>query len=172
MPPGGRTLFSAAQAERRSELSVGDALVLPAGTGHFRADAAANFQVCGAYPPGQENYDTLRLGDPRPPDLLARIARLPLPRTDPIYGADGPLTKVWKARDTAHLRRRVKARLATPPPPSAISPCSKSGAIVLHIAESHAGLPDDANARARAIMWMSPRGYCRAQHGGSRRPSI
>ncbi|MFL6756086.1 MAG: glutathione S-transferase family protein [Sphingomicrobium sp.] len=31
----------------------------------------------------------------------------------------------------------------------------ESGAIVLHIAERHAGLlPDDANARARAIMWM------------------
>ncbi len=31
----------------------------------------------------------------------------------------------------------------------------ESGAIVLHIAERHAGLlPKDANARARAIMWM------------------
>ena len=31
----------------------------------------------------------------------------------------------------------------------------ESGAIVLHIAERHAGLlPDDGNARARAIMWM------------------
>src|ERR1700723_57910 len=31
----------------------------------------------------------------------------------------------------------------------------ESGAIVFHIAERHAGLlPDDANARARAITWM------------------
>ena len=31
----------------------------------------------------------------------------------------------------------------------------ESGAIVLHIAQTHAGLlPDDANARARAIAWM------------------
>src|SRR6187431_3045178 len=31
----------------------------------------------------------------------------------------------------------------------------ESGAIVLHLAERHAGLlPDDANARARAIAWM------------------
>ena len=37
----------------------------------------------------------------------------------------------------------------------AISPCSNTGAIILHIAERHAGLlPDDANARARAIAWM------------------
>ncbi|HEX2519133.1 MAG TPA: glutathione S-transferase family protein, partial [Castellaniella sp.] len=31
----------------------------------------------------------------------------------------------------------------------------ESGAIVLHLAQHHAGLlPDDVNARARAIMWM------------------
>lgn len=31
----------------------------------------------------------------------------------------------------------------------------ESGAIVLHVAQRHAGLlPDDANARARAVMWM------------------
>jgi glutathione S-transferase len=31
----------------------------------------------------------------------------------------------------------------------------ESGAILLHIAERHAGLlPEDANARARAVMWM------------------
>jgi glutathione S-transferase len=31
----------------------------------------------------------------------------------------------------------------------------ETGSIVLHIAERHAGLlPDDANARARAVMWM------------------
>jgi glutathione S-transferase len=31
----------------------------------------------------------------------------------------------------------------------------ESGAIILHVAEGHAGLlPDDANARARAITWM------------------
>src|SRR5579863_10392293 len=31
----------------------------------------------------------------------------------------------------------------------------ESGAIILHIAETHTGLlPKDANARARAIMWM------------------
>ncbi len=41
------------------------------------------------------------------------------------------------------------------PTRKATSSCSSSGAIVLHIAERHAGLlPDDANARARAIMWM------------------
>ena len=41
------------------------------------------------------------------------------------------------------------------PMKKAISPCSNSAAIVFHIAQRHAGLlPDDANARARAITWM------------------
>ena len=43
----------------------------------------------------------------------------------------------------------------------------KSGAIVLYIAELHVGLlPDDANARARAIAWM----FAAAQHGGAADP--
>jgi glutathione S-transferase len=42
----------------------------------------------------------------------------------------------------------------------------ETGAIVLHIAERHAGLlPDDANARARDHMDV-----CRAQHGGAADP--
>jgi glutathione S-transferase len=42
----------------------------------------------------------------------------------------------------------------------------ETGAIVFHIAERHAGLlPDDANARARAITWMFA-----AQHSGAADP--
>ncbi len=40
----------------------------------------------------------------------------------------------------------------------------ESGAIVLHIAERHAGLlPEDANARARAINWM----FAALKYGGA-----
>jgi len=43
----------------------------------------------------------------------------------------------------------------------------ETGAIVFHIAQRHAGLlPDDADARARAITWM----FRRAQHGGAADP--
>ena len=39
----------------------------------------------------------------------------------------------------------------------------ESGAIVLRIAERHAGLlPEDANARARAISWMFTPSACRS----------
>jgi uncharacterized protein YjlB len=79
------------------EVSAGDALVLPAGTGHKRVSASDDFQVVGAYPPGQEDYDLLR-GDPAELEqAVANIERVELPRTDPVGGDDGPLLAAWGA---------------------------------------------------------------------------
>jgi uncharacterized protein YjlB len=66
------------------DVGVGDVLVLPAGTGHRRASADAQFTVVGAYPAGQEEYDLLRAADAA---ALARIAALGPPKTDPVGGA-------------------------------------------------------------------------------------
>ena len=79
----------------RVRVQAGDAIVLPAGTGHRRLTAAAGFQVCGGYPPGQEDYETVSDRDPRPDGVLERIASVPLPETDPIYGREGPLVRLW-----------------------------------------------------------------------------
>ncbi len=46
---------------REVELRAGDALVLPAGTGHCCMQASADFQVVAGYPAGQ-HYDLLRPG--------------------------------------------------------------------------------------------------------------
>ena len=75
----------------RVEVGAGDVVVLPAGTGHRQIEASADFQVVGAYPPGQEAYETVRAEQPHDPTTLDRIAAVARPRTDPIYGADGPL---------------------------------------------------------------------------------
>jgi uncharacterized protein YjlB len=69
------------------DVSAGDVLVLPAGTGHRRASSHAGFTVVGAYPAGQENYDLLRGDDPSEVEAAReRIAVLGPPPDDPVGG--------------------------------------------------------------------------------------
>ena len=80
---------------QRVSVHAGDLLVLPAGTGHCQIEASADFQVCGAYPPGQERYETLRAEHPHDSAVLERIRAVPIPGTDPVFGAGGPLVGLW-----------------------------------------------------------------------------
>jgi uncharacterized protein YjlB len=77
------------------ELSAGDVVVLPAGTGHRRARASGGFTVVGAYPAGQEDYDLLRSADDT---ARERIAALGVPDADPV-GGDG--LALWRAAGRA-----------------------------------------------------------------------
>lgn len=75
--------------------NAGDVVVLPAGTGHCQIDSSEDFRVCGAYPPGQEDYETIRAEQPYENTVLERIASVSLPKTDPVHGAKGPLVEAW-----------------------------------------------------------------------------
>lgn len=76
-------------------VQAGDLIVLPAGTAHQNLGASADFHVVGGYPSGQD-ADLLR-GEPgERPAADERIAKVPLPKGDPIGGADGALVKEWK----------------------------------------------------------------------------
>ncbi|MEY9324111.1 cupin [Sinorhizobium fredii] len=75
------------------EVGAGDCLVLPAGTGHMNLGAGDGFLVVGGYPPGQ-TADIQRKAASR--SALQTIADLPLPPTDPLYGANGPLMRLWQ----------------------------------------------------------------------------
>jgi uncharacterized protein YjlB len=80
----------------RFEVRSGDVLVLPAGTGHRNVGSSADLLVVGAYPDGMR--PDLRRGDPAELDeVVANIAAVPLPGSDPVLGADGPLTGIWPA---------------------------------------------------------------------------
>jgi uncharacterized protein YjlB len=80
---GAATLELGGPQGRSFEVSAGDVVVLPAGTGHRRATARDGFRVVGAYPAGQEDYDLLRSADEA---ARRRIARVPVPGQDPVGG--------------------------------------------------------------------------------------
>jgi uncharacterized protein YjlB len=76
------------------EVEAGDALVLPAGTGHKRLESSSDFRVVGAYPGGQ-TYD-MNTGDPdERPEVVENIGRVGSPGKDPLFGAQGPLVEIW-----------------------------------------------------------------------------
>jgi uncharacterized protein YjlB len=82
-----RVCFGGEQGEVLA-LSAGDVAILPAGTGHKCESASDDFLVVGAYPDGRD-FDICR-GDPAEHDrAVARIAKVPLPKRDPVLGGDG-----------------------------------------------------------------------------------
>lgn len=74
-------------------LRQGDAVLLPAGVGHFNMEASPDYVIVGAYPPGQSpdlqrgsmaDYERLRL----------RAAAVPPPSSDPVLGQAGGILDV------------------------------------------------------------------------------
>ena len=80
---------------RTVKVKAGDVLILPAGTGHQRLSMSNDLLVVGAYP-RKGGYDMCH---PRKCDhdrAAVSVAKTPKPKADPVYGADGPLTKLWR----------------------------------------------------------------------------
>jgi uncharacterized protein YjlB len=78
------------------DLSAGDVVVLPAGTGHQRLSASDDLLVIGAYPP-DGTYNLCRGDNPADRDkALNTIANVPVPTSDPVIGKDGPLPRLWR----------------------------------------------------------------------------
>lgn len=68
------------------DVAAGDAVLIPAGVGHCRLDMSGDLSVVGAYPDGQ----TADLRRDRTTDFQGaaeRIAKVGLPRFDPVTGA-------------------------------------------------------------------------------------
>jgi uncharacterized protein YjlB len=82
--PGGRVV----------EIEAGDVIVIPAGVAHKLEESGGDFAVVGAYPPGQD-WDILKGEEGEWDMAMQNLARVPLPRTDPLEGAGGNLPNVW-----------------------------------------------------------------------------
>jgi uncharacterized protein YjlB len=80
---------------REIDLMPGDVVVLPAGTGHQCLTQTPTLVVIGAYPPTGK-YNLCRGTKAEHAKALATIAEVPPPATDPVFGSEGPLLKLWR----------------------------------------------------------------------------
>jgi uncharacterized protein YjlB len=76
------------------EIAPGDAVILPAGTGHQLLNQSQELVVIGAYPPNGK-YDLCRGSKAEHAKALASIRNVPRPATDPVFGPQGPLIALW-----------------------------------------------------------------------------
>lgn len=75
-------------------VTAGDVVIIPAGLAHKNTRSTHDFRVVGCYPPHQS--PDMQTGQPgERPATDRRIAAVPLPPTDPIYGSSGPLRHYW-----------------------------------------------------------------------------
>lgn len=91
---GARVRFGGEQGVEL-DLRSGDVAVLPAGTGHQNLWATPDLLVVGAYPP-EGRLDLCRGSRAEHARALKSIPRVPVPETDPVFGADGPLVTLWR----------------------------------------------------------------------------
>ena len=80
----------------RMTVSAGDVVVIPAGVGHKGIEATSDLGIVGAYPAGT-GPDLCRGLSGERPACLEAIARVAVPRSDPVYGAGGPLREHWSS---------------------------------------------------------------------------
>jgi len=92
---GHATLRFGGPAGAEVRVEAGDVVVIPAGVAHQRVVASTDFQVVGAYPPGQEDFDTLRGQPGDRPKADENIAKVPMPESDPVEGRGGHLSVAW-----------------------------------------------------------------------------
>jgi uncharacterized protein YjlB len=91
----GRVQFGGARG-RTVTCEAGDVVVLPAGVGHQRLESSSDFLIVGAYPDNTAQRDQQRPGTIDHVEALRRIAAVPAPAQDPVFGKDGPLVREWR----------------------------------------------------------------------------
>lgn len=92
---GSATVRFGGKNGREIDVAPGDVVILPAGTGHQRMTQSDDLVVVGAYPPSGE-YDLCRGSKAEHARALRTIPEVPPPASDPAFGADGPLMKLWR----------------------------------------------------------------------------
>lgn len=92
---GKTTLQLGGDSGFKLEVEKGDVLIIPAGVAHKNLGRENNITVVGAYPDGND-YDMNYGKKGERPGTDKNISNVPLPGTDPLYGANGILFNYWK----------------------------------------------------------------------------
>ena len=79
------------------KIEAGDALIIPAGTGHQSLNASRCFLAVGAYPPSG-TYDECGPTAEEHERGVKSVRRVGRPRKDPVFGKNGPLLAIWKPK--------------------------------------------------------------------------
>ncbi|MGC4106253.1 MAG: hypothetical protein QM753_07835 [Thermomicrobiales bacterium] len=79
---------------RRVEMQAGDVIVIPVGVALRNIGSSPDLIAVGAYPPGQV-WDVNTGEEDEHPRVDRNIEQVPLPTTDPVLGARGPLLTRW-----------------------------------------------------------------------------
>jgi uncharacterized protein YjlB len=84
------------QNGKEIDLTPGDVVVVPAGTGHQGVSSTSNLMVIGSYANGGR-YDLCRGSRNEYTKALETISQVPLPDRDPVFGKQGPLLQLWQS---------------------------------------------------------------------------
>lgn len=94
---GAATLRLGGENGDEIEVSAGDVIVLPAGTGHCLISAGNDFAVTAAYPSDQQQWDLCVSGESDIDRSRAQIQALARPELDPVEGDRGGVVTDWEA---------------------------------------------------------------------------
>lgn len=93
---GAATLRLGGENGEDIEVSAGDVIVLPAGTGHCLISAGHDFAVTAAYPSDQQQWDLCVSGESDVAKARAQVAELSRPAFDPVMGEGGGVATDWQ----------------------------------------------------------------------------
>ena len=74
---------------------AGDVIIIPAGVSHCNKGQSQDFMVVGAYPAGQ-SWDMKYGKTGERPAADHNISNVTTPKSDPLFGAQGPLMRLWQ----------------------------------------------------------------------------
>jgi uncharacterized protein YjlB len=91
---GSAVLLLGGEKGTKVKVKEGDVIVIPAGVGHKNIGCSTDFNVVGAYPEGL-SPDLMKGDEGERPLADKNLARVSIPKADPLLGPDDGLCRIW-----------------------------------------------------------------------------